>query len=35
MPQNIWYLVLLLLPVGLALIVPAARRWDRDAPSDN
>ncbi len=34
MPNEIWYLALLILVAGTALVVPAVRRWDRAAPSD-
>ncbi len=33
MPAEIWYLALLVIPGAAALIVPAVRRWDRQAPS--
>jgi hypothetical protein len=33
MPNEIWYLALLILVAGTALVVPAVRRWDRAAPS--
>jgi fused signal recognition particle receptor len=34
MPAEIWYLGLLVIGAGAALIVPAVRRWDRQAPSE-
>jgi fused signal recognition particle receptor len=34
MPNEIWYLALLILVAGAALVVPTVRRWDRAAPSD-
>ena len=34
MPPEIWYLGLLLIVAGAAAIVPAVRKWDREAPSD-
>jgi fused signal recognition particle receptor len=34
MPNEIWYLALLILVAGAAFVVPAVRRWDRKAPSD-
>jgi fused signal recognition particle receptor len=34
MPNEIWYLALLIPIAGIALVVPAVRRWDRVAPSD-
>jgi len=34
MPTEIWYLGLLLIAAGAASLVPAVRRWDRQAPSD-
>ncbi len=33
MPNEIWYLALLVLVAGTALVVPLVRRWDRSAPS--
>jgi fused signal recognition particle receptor len=34
MPPEIWYLGLLLIAAGAAAIVPAVRKWDREAPSE-
>jgi fused signal recognition particle receptor len=34
MPNEIWYLALLVLFAGTALVVPVVRKWDRSAPSD-
>ena len=34
MPNEIWYLALLVLVAGTALVVPVVRKWDRSAPSD-
>ena len=34
MPNEIWYLALLVLVAGAALVVPVVRRWDRSAPAD-
>ncbi len=34
MPNEIWYLALLVLVAGIALVVPLVRRWNRSAPSD-
>jgi fused signal recognition particle receptor len=34
MPTEIWYLALLILVAGAALVVPTVKRWDRDAPQE-
>ncbi len=34
MPAEIWYLALLLIAGGAALITPAVKRWDKRAPSE-
>src|SRR5688572_724333 len=34
MAEEIWYLALLLIAGGAALVVPTVRRWDRQAPSE-
>ena len=34
MAHEIWYLSLLILVAGAALVVPAVRRWDRNAPGE-
>jgi fused signal recognition particle receptor len=34
MPNEIWYLALLVLVAGAALVVPAVRKWDRSAPAE-
>ncbi len=34
MPNEIWYLALVVLVAGAALVVPVVRKWDRSAPSD-
>src|SRR5262245_2069670 len=34
MAHEIWYLALLILVAGAGLVVPAVRRWDRNAPGE-
>jgi len=34
MAHEIWYFALLILVAGAGLVVPAVRRWDRNAPGD-
>jgi fused signal recognition particle receptor len=34
MAYEIWYLALLILVAGAGLVVPAVRRWDRNAPGE-
>ena len=34
MPTEIWYLALLIPLLAVALLAPAVRRWDRNAPGE-